>query len=85
MTNLYILSSMLRKAGKGVPGSYGPVYEAFNSQSKYDLGYVLLSDQVMPNNLEFEIVHNISAIELCNRVKAVGVPTFLGAHIPIQC
>ena len=76
--NLYILCCMPEQARKCLIHIV-LFTKKYKSQSKFDFGYVPLSEQRMPNKVEFEINDSMSAIDLHERAKAAGVPNFLGA------
>ena len=60
--------------------------ESFNlckSQSKFDFGFIPLTDPILPMDSNTAANDDVSLLELYGQVKAKNAPNFLGARIPL--
>ena len=60
------------------------VFKQCKQQSKFDFGFVPLTDTVMPSVVEIKCFNSNSIAELHQRVKSFGCHNYLGTHIPIK-
>ena len=72
----FVHSLLQRKSTGLVPDSTCTEYSLFKIQSKYDFGFVPLSQLVMPKNHDINTFHDAWVIETHIRVQATGLKIF---------
>ena len=61
-----------------------PINHTWHSQSDFKFGYVPLSEQIMPTNLQENHSNDMSPFEMHKVVKATAKPNFMQAHLPVM-